>query len=55
VLATLPASRGVSGSSQFLEYTVPVILTTNIIMTIWVIGWERRYGSKYTEAAAAQK
>lgn len=42
VLATLPAAHGVVGSENFLAYTIPVIISTNIIMTIWVMGWEWR-------------
>ena len=32
VLATLPASRHIPGTERFLDYTVPVIILTNLIM-----------------------
>jgi len=44
VLAIIPASRGIEGSDMFLSLTVPVIISTNIIMTIGVMFWEWRHG-----------
>lgn len=42
VLATMPAAHGIAGTEEFLAYTIPIIISTNIIMTIWVMGWEWR-------------
>lgn len=40
VLATMPLSQGVPFSNAFLKMTIPIILTTNVIMTLWVFAWE---------------
>jgi len=46
VLATMPVAAGMSGSEEFLAYTVPIIISTNVIMTLWVFGWEQRHGAQ---------
>ncbi len=43
VLATMPLTHNVPFSDTFLKLTIPIILTTNVIMTVWVFAWELKH------------
>jgi cell volume regulation protein A len=42
VLATVPSLHGLPNATQYLTYTIPIILTTNIIMTLGIFYLARR-------------
>jgi len=52
VLATMPWMYGIPGTDRFLVYTIPIIISTNVIMTLWVVVWEWRYGHTSKETPA---
>ncbi len=40
VLASLPAAHGIPGAERFLDYTVPVIILTNLMMACGLLAWK---------------
>jgi len=42
VLATLPVSANIKGSTSFVDYTFAIIVLTNVLMTFGVFITEKR-------------